>query len=228
MSQDRAIVLRARRSLRQWWTARTLIVVSGILILLLSVPIVMRVVADQYTARSIADAPNADAVLIPGASVVRGGLSPVFAARAQMALDLYRAKKVSRILISGDIEPNYDEITPVREFLIQAGVPKEVIFLDPRGYDTYSSMYRARWVYGAKKLIVVSQDFHLPRTIFVARSLGIDAYGLVASGGKFSAYLREVPASWKALFDLLMHRQPKFIGAPIPLAGYFRTELSIR
>ena len=228
MTSDRVIVLRARTGSGHRSTARMAIVVAGLLILLLSVPIVMRAVADPYTARSIADAPTADAVLIPGASVVRGGLSPVFAARAQLALDLYRAKKVPRILISGDIEENYDEVTPVKDFLIANGVPADVIFLDAQGFDTYSSMYRARWVFGAKKLIVVSQDFHLPRTIFVARSLGIDAYGLVASGGKISAYLREIPASWKALIDLLSHRQPKFIGAPIPLAGYFRGEFSVR
>jgi SanA protein len=177
MSQDRVIVLRARRGLQHKLTARSIIVASGILILLLSVPTVMRVVSDQYMYRDIARIPNADAVLIPGASVVRGGLSPVFAARAEQALELYRAGKVKRFLISGDIEPNYDEVTPVRDFLVSEGVPKEHIFLDAQGYDTYSSMYRARWVYGAKRLIVVSQDFHLPRTVFVGRSLGIDAYG---------------------------------------------------
>lgn len=225
---DRMIVLRGRTGISSGSPARTTIVIVGLLIVLLSVPLVMRTLSDPYTARTIEDAPNADAVLIPGASVVRGRLSPVFAARAELALDLYRAKKVPRILISGDIEANYDEVTPVRDFLIAQGVPKEVIFQDAQGFDTYSSMYRARWVFGAKKLLVVSQDFHLPRTIFVARALGIDAYGLAASGGGITAYLREIPASWKALWDLITHRQPKFIGAPIPIAGFSRGEFTIR
>ena len=224
--RDRVIVLRARDRLLEWWTRRTIITFTCLFIVLLSVPAVMRAVADPYTSHSLDEAPYADAVLIPGASVVHGELSPIYLARVQVALALFRAGKVPRILISGDIEPNYDEVTPARDYLRAAGIPASAIFLDSKGFDTYSSMYRSRWVYGARKLIVASQDFHLPRSIFVARSLGIDAYGLMATGGTLSAYLREIPASWKALGDLMQHRQPKFIGAPIPLAGSWREPIA--
>jgi SanA protein len=109
----------------------------------------------------------------------------------------------------------------VRNYLLQAGIPAEDIFLDHAGFDTYSSMYRAKAVFEAESVIVVTQDFHLPRALFIARRLGLDAYGVVAEGGERSLYdyLREVPASLKALVDIALRREPKYLGEPIPLTG---------
>jgi SanA protein len=164
--------------------------------------------------------PRADAVLIPGASVVHKSPSPVLAERADAAIALYKMGRINKILVTGDNGTQaYDEVSPVRAYLIAAGVPTSDIFLDHAGFDTYSSMYRARTVFGVSSLIIVTQDFHLPRAVYLARMFGIDSSGLVAQGGSLSDYLREIPASWKALWDLLMNRQPKYIGAPIPLSG---------
>jgi SanA protein len=81
-------------------------------------------------------------------------------------------------------------------------------------------MYRAISVFHAQSAIIVTQDFHLPRAMYIARHLGMTAYGVVAEGeGTPLDYLREVPASDKALWDLVIHRMPQFLGAPFPLTG---------
>ena len=82
-------------------------------------------------------------------------------------------------------------------------------------------MYRAREVFLARSLTIVTQDFHLPRALWIARRLGLDAYGIVAAGGENSPsdYVREIPAAIKALLNVLTDRQPKYLGPTIPLSG---------
>lgn len=176
----------------------------------------------RFEYRSADEAPEADVALVLGASVYRGKPSPVLAARADTAIELYRAQKVAKILVSGDDgDRAHDEVTPVRKYLVEAGVAPEDIFLDHAGFDTYSSMYRAVRVFGAEKVIVVTQDFHMPRALWIARHLGMPAVGLVAndSDGPLSDYVREVPASLKAFLDVVFKRQPRYLGDPIPLSG---------
>ena len=187
----------------------------------LVVPLLMRtsVSGNLYDAADLA--PQTDVAIVLGASVARGVPSPVLAARAQEAVDLYLKGRVRKILVTGDSAAlSHDEVTPVRKYLSTSGVLAEDIFLDHAGLDTYSSMYRARAVFGATSATIVTQNFHLPRALFIARALGIDAVGVVASGGtNFNDYLREIPASWKALLDLLTRRQPQYLGESIPLSG---------
>jgi SanA protein len=189
---------------------------------LLLVPIFMRVSIERYIYPSVEAVPHAEAALVLGASVSHGKPSPILGERADVAIALYRAGTVGKILVTGDNgELSHDEVTPVRNYLLQAGIPAGDIFLDHAGFDTYSSMYRAKAVFEARSVIVVTQDFHLPRALFIARHLGLDSYGVVAAGGERSLhdYLREVPASVKALIDIALRREPKYLGAPIPLTG---------
>jgi len=180
----------------------------------------LSVAANAYN--SAEGVPETEVAIVLGASVVRGLPSPVLAARANEAIELYQKGKVKKILVTGDSGAlTHDEVTPVRDYLLESGIPAEDIFLDPSGFDTYSSMYRARAVFGAKSATIVTQNFHLPRALFLARAVGIGAIGVTARGGEnsLSAYLREIPASWKALLDVVFHRQPKYLGEPIPLSG---------
>ncbi len=201
----------------------SLYVVAALLlaVLLLLVPIAMRVAVARYTYTSIEEVPESDAALVLGASVVRGNPSPILTERADVAVALYREQKVSKILVTGDNGAlSYDEVTPVREYLLEAGIPSEDIFLDHAGFDTYSSMYRAREVFKAESLIIVTQDFHLPRALWVARHLGLTAYGVVAgTGGSTYSYVREIPASIKAVLDTSTGREPKYLGPELPLSG---------
>jgi SanA protein len=176
-----------------------------------------------YIYDEIADAPLAQTVLIPGAAVMSGGeLSPIFVDRINIAIKLYEAKKVSKILVSGDNSAvSYNEVNPVRLYLLSEGVPDQDIFLDHAGFDTYSSMYRARDVFGVTSVLVATQSFHLPRAIYIARKLGLEANGVNADVGRIlnRNYVREIFANEKALLDLFLKRKPKYLGDPIPITG---------
>ncbi|MCE9541578.1 YdcF family protein [Candidatus Kaiserbacteria bacterium] len=186
------------------------------------VPLAMRALEKPYMFASTGDVPATDVALVLGASVFRGRPSPVLEERANTAVQLYLSGKVRKILVTGDNSAlTHDEVTPVRKYLLAAGIPAGDIFLDHAGFDTYSSMYRARDVFQARSMTVVTQDFHLPRSMFIARELGLVAYGVGTEGGGGTGwdYIREVPASMKALLDLVIHRQPKYLGEKIPLTG---------
>ena len=193
-----------------------------VLVLSLAVPIGMRASMGPFLLTSIDQVPQTEVALVLGASVVNGAPSPILAKRADLAVALFEAGKVSKILVTGDNGAlSHDEVTPVRNYLLAAGIPAGDIFLDHAGFDTYSSMYRARDVFQVSSMTIVTQDFHLPRALWIARHLGLTAYGLTAEGGQNSPfdYIREIPASIKALWDVDIDRQPKYLGPVIPLTG---------
>ena len=160
--------------------------------------------------------------MVLGASVYQNGtLSPILSARADRAIELYRLGKVKKILVTGDNgDLAHNEVNPVGNYLVARGIPKEDIFLDHAGFDTYSSMYRAREIFRIKEMLIVSQPFHLARAVYIARALGLTAYG-VEAGGEPTPYntLREVPATIKALADLYLKREPKYLGEQYPIEG---------
>lgn len=181
----------------------------------------VRLAMYPFTFTSAESVPQTQAGLVLGASVVRGKPSPILRERAEAAIELYRAGKISAILVTGDNGAlSHDEVTPVRKYLLDAGIPAGSIFLDHAGFDTYSSMYRARDVFEVQSLTILTQDFHLPRALYIARHLGLEAYGYTAEGGRrWSDNLREIPASLKAIGDLLLARTPKYLGETIPITG---------
>jgi SanA protein len=191
--------------------------------LIVAVNATIYVSSRSYIYESAADAPHAQAVLIPGAPIYASGvLTPIFTDRVERAWELYQAGKVSKILVSGDNgTANHNEVNPVRNYLVAKGIPEKDIFLDHAGFDTYSSMYRARDIFGVTSLLIVSQSFHLPRAVFIARELGIEAYGVNSDAGHilFQNYLREVFANEKAVFELLFEAKPKYLGEKIPIEG---------
>lgn len=179
--------------------------------------------ARPYLVESPADAPQAEAALILGAPLAQGGaLSAIFADRADSAIALYEARKVSKILVSGDNSTlAHNEVDPVRRYLVDKRIPDQDIFLDYAGFDTYSTMYRARAIFGVSSLLIASQAFHLPRAVFIARALGIDAHGVHADVGPvlLRNYVREIFANGKALFDVATRRIPKYLGEQVPIEG---------
>ncbi|HXK39016.1 MAG TPA: ElyC/SanA/YdcF family protein, partial [Candidatus Paceibacterota bacterium] len=176
-----------------------------------------------YIYNDVGDALNAEVALIPGAAVFsNGSLTPIFVNRADMAIKLYEAKKAPKILVSGDNSTvSHNEVNPVRNYLLAKGIPDEDIFLDHAGFDTYSTMYRARDIFGVTSLLVATQSFHLPRAVFIARRLGMEAYGVNADVGHifFSNYAREIIANEKAVLELTFNRKPKYLGEKIPISG---------
>lgn len=199
-----------------------LVFALALLALTMIVPIAIRYNVEPFVASSVEEVPRTDVALVLGASVIRGKPSPVLAERADAAIALYKAGKAGKILVTGDNGAlSHDEVTPVRKYLLGAGIPSQDIFLDHAGFDTYSSMYRARDVFLVRSLTIVTQDFHLPRALWIARDLGLDAYGVVAAGREHSPYnyVREIPASFKAIYDVVTGRQPKYLGPAFPISG---------
>lgn len=174
------------------------------------------------------ESPNAQAALIPGAAIFENGaLSSIFIDRVDMAISLYNAEKVSKILVSGDNSTvTHNEVNPVRLYLISKGIPDEDIFLDHAGFDTYSTMYRARDIFLVSSVLITTQSFHLPRSVFIARRLGIEAYGVNADVGHilFRNYVREALANAKAVLNLIFFRKPKYLGEQVPISGDGRND----
>lgn len=171
------------------------------------------------------DLPQAQAVLVLGAAVYRNGtMSDILVDRANVALEVYRAGKADKILVSGDhSRGDYDEVDIAKKFLIRNGVPAKDIFVDYAGFDTYSSVYRAKEIFKVKSIIVSTQDFHLPRALYIARSLGLEACGIGADRRAYNLgwrnVLRENGARVKAFWDVVTGAQPRFLGDPIPING---------
>jgi SanA protein len=190
---------------------------------------VINVESKGYIYDDIDKLPHSQVAVIPGAAVLlNGDLSPVLRDRVDMALILYQKGVVDKILVTGDNGTlSHNEVNPMRNYLIKKGVPDRDIFLDHAGFDTYSSMYRARDVFLIKSMIVVSQAFHLPRAVYIARHLGISTYGMVADRGHYLFYnnIRETFGDVKAVVDLIFDRQPKYLGKVIPITGDGRDNL---
>lgn len=158
--------------------------------------------------------PAAETAIILGASVHSDGkLSPILKDRVDTALQLFKNGKVQNILISGDHrEDDYNEVSAMKNYLLERGVPEASIISDHSGIDTYDSMFRADAVFNVDNAIVVTQQFHLPRTIFIARNLDLKYYGLEATSNAYQPdqqiLRREKLANVKALWEILIHKKP--------------------
>jgi SanA protein len=155
--------------------------------------------------------PDTNTVIVLGASVhADGKLSPILQDRVDTALDLYNKAKVKRFLLSGDNRTDdYDEVSAMRNYLLARCVPESIIFIDPSGLDTFDSMYRSKNIYEIPNAVVVTQNFHLPRTLFIAQNLGLNYIGFPANVGLYktesSLVRREKLANVKAVFEVLFN-----------------------
>jgi SanA protein len=170
--------------------------------------------------------PVAEAVIVPGAYVFPDGrVSEMLADRLDAGYMLYRAGKARKIIVSGDHgRTTYDEVNSMRKYLQAKGVPREDIFMDHAGFDTYDSIYRARDVFQVKKAIIVTQRYHLLRAVYIARMLGIEAHGVTSDAHNYPRMmyynLREIAARVKAFLQAgVMHPDPKYLGKAIPISG---------
>lgn len=190
------------------------------ILLILAILIVLGV--EGYIARDTADliqnqpaaVKPASAIIVLGASVHSDGqLSPILKDRVDAAVDLFRRHKAEKILVSGDHRrDDYNEVSAMRNYMISQGIPKDKIILDHAGIDTYDSMYRSDAVFGIKDAIVVTQKFHLPRALFIAKNLDLNYHGYVATSKEYQpdnqVLRREKLANFKALWELAIHKEP--------------------
>ncbi|TDE08088.1 SanA/YdcF family protein [Jiangella asiatica] len=154
-----------------------------------------------------ADAPPTDVTMVMGAGIRSDGRpSRLLAGRLEVAAALYHLGRTRTLLVSGGTGPGgHDEPAAMRQYLVEAGVPEEAIIEDPLGVDSWASCRRARDEFELDRVLVVSQRFHLPRTVALCRSLGLDAVGVAHDSmdsnppGTRQGYLREVAASIPAM-----------------------------
>ena len=174
-----------------------------------------------YTETNI---PARRVAIVFGAGLWRDGSpTPILRDRVQQAANLYFAGKVEKLLMSGDNRfVEYNEPESMRQYALELGVPDGAIVRDYAGRRTYDSCYRARVIFGVKEAILVTQNFHLPRAIFLCNMLGMDGVGVDADlrtyqkGSLLFWNLRELPATLGAYVDIVTRPLP-VLGLPEPI-----------
>ena len=162
-------------------------------------------------------------ILVLGCAVWAGKRpSPMLQDRLDTAIELYQKGVAPKLLFSGDNgSVYYSEPDCMLNYALEQGVPAEDIYLDFAGFSTYDSIYRAKAVFCAERVIVVTQKDHLFRALNLAGSLGIDAKGVASNqqsySGRYYRELREVLARDKDVFKGLLKPDPNFLGDPIPV-----------
>lgn len=204
----------------------------GTLYLLLFIILIwslIKIESGPFIKLSTQDLTKSQTAIVLGAAVSPTGvLSVVLRDRVDTAITLYKQGKVGTILVTGDNgSADYNEVNPTRDYLLSQGIPSSAIFLDHAGFDTYSSMYRAREVFLVQSAIIVTQSFHLPRAVFIARRLGIRAEGISADKRDylFKNTMRELLAGVKAFANIIYNRTPKYLGDKIPITGDSRESI---
>ncbi len=166
---------------------------------------------------------NADCILVLGAGVrPDGSPSDMLEDRLKTAVALYEAGAAPCLLLSGDhSRADYDEVGAMIKYAADAGVPEEVLIPDYAGFSTYESIYRARDIFSVKRVVIVTQEYHLYRALYVADALGVEAVGVSADlrayRGQLMREIREVLARNKDLIYTIFRPEPTFLGEKLPL-----------
>lgn len=158
--------------------------------------------------------------IVFGAQVIGKELSPILADRVDGAVELYQKGKIKKILMTGDNGSQYyDEVTAMKLYALKKGIPEGDITLDYAGFTTYESCYRAKEIFGVSDAILITQDFHLPRAVFLCRNMGLPVVGYALPDWskypnlKNSLSVREFFATLKAIWEVkVTHPLPTFLG----------------
>lgn len=172
----------------------------------------------------VAKIANVDAILVLGAGIWGDKPSHMLEDRLLEAISLYKKGVSSKIIMSGDHgRSDYDEVNIMKEFAIQRGVPSEDIFMDHAGFSSYDSLYRAKEIFDVKKVIIVTQKYHLYRSLYIANQIGIEAYGIPSNPRKYRGQtkreLREILARNKDFIKCILKPNPTYLGEAIPING---------
>jgi SanA protein len=219
------------RPVRRWpRTSKACAVVVGVVVALLGVSNAYVVLSTEGgSTATTKGVRHANVALVLGAFVRPDGhMSTMLADRVHQAAALWRAGKVDRLLVSGDHHAwSYDEPDTMRKALVQDGVPARDIFEDHAGFNTWDSMVRARKVFGVGSAVIITQGFHMPRALYLARAAGLRAAGLTADLHPYGTQgtasdVRELLSRAKAVFDTSVHTGV-LSGPPVPISGDGRT-----
>ncbi|WP_079911100.1 vancomycin high temperature exclusion protein [Paenibacillus sp. 32352] len=207
----------------KWKLTAVIVLIAAPIFTVFTINSIVKSSAAPYIV-SVEEAPKAEAILVLGARVYpNGSVSSMLGDRLDAALELKEAGKADRFIVSGDHgRMDYDEVNTMRRYLEQRNVEPEHIFMDHAGFSTYESMYRAKDIFQAKKVVIVTQEYHLMRAVYTARQMGLDAYGVASDRQQYAGMpryeTREVLARNKDfLYVNLLKPKPTYLGDPIPV-----------
>lgn len=167
---------------------------------------------------------NIDCIIVLGAGIWGDKPSPMLEDRLLEGINLYNNNVSNKIIMSGDHgREEYDEVNIMKNYAIEKGVPSENIFMDHAGFSTYESIYRAKEIFKAKKVVIVTQKYHLYRALYIANQLGLEAYGVGSDPRKYvgATYreLREILARDKDFIKCIFKPEPTYLGETIPVSS---------
>ncbi len=177
------------------------------------------------TTEEAAELADVDCILVLGCQVKDNGVpSDMLKDRLARGIELYEAGVAPKMLMSGDHgREEYDEVGTMKQWAIDSDIPSENIFMDHAGFSTYESMYRAKEIFEADKIIIVTQEYHLYRALYIAEKLGIEAYGVASDyhtyAGQSMRELREILARCKDFTTTIFKPEPTYLGEAIPVSG---------
>lgn len=177
-----------------------------------------------YTCSDAAVLTDVDCIMVLGCGVYDDRPTPLLEDRLMRGVEAFSAGLAPKLLMSGDHgQEDYDEVNIMKQYALDSGIAEEAIFMDHAGFSTYESMRRAKDIFGVEKMIIVTQQYHLSRAIYLARMLDIEAYGIASDhrrfGGQFYRDCREVLARVKDLFVGIIQPNPTYLGEAIPISG---------
>lgn len=172
-----------------------------------------------------AELAQVDCIIVLGCQVkADGSPSDMLRDRLTRGIELYNLGAAPKLIMSGDHgQVEYNEVGTMKQFAIDAGVPSQDIFMDHAGFSTYETVYRAKEIFGAEKVLIVTQQYHLYRALYIAESLGLEAHGVAADyrtySGQAARDLREILARCKDFLTSTFQPEPTYLGETIPVSG---------
>ena len=177
------------------------------------------------TVEETATLEDVDCIIVLGCQVRDDGtLSHMLRDRLMRGLEVYHAGAAPKLLMSGDHgRKEYDEVNAMKQYAIENGVPSEHVFMDHAGFSTYETVYRAKEIFEADKVIIITQEYHLYRALYIADKLGLEAYGVSADLNKYVGQsmrdFREILARCKDWAMCIFKPEPTYLGESIPVNG---------
>ena len=168
---------------------------------------------------------DVDCIIVLGCKVQPdGSLSHMLEDRLKRGIALYHRGAAPKLLMSGDHgREEYDEVAAMKKAALAAGIPTEDVFMDHAGFSTYETVYRAKEIFGAERVIIVTQEYHLYRALYIAEAFGLDAYGVDADyrtyWGQTKRDIREILARVKDFGMTVFKPEPTYMGEMIPISG---------
>ncbi|MGN0543641.1 MAG: vancomycin high temperature exclusion protein [Acutalibacteraceae bacterium] len=205
-------------------TAAVLAIVAICAVLVFGIDFYVKQKAKPYILTPEEAGEGYDCILVLGCGVWGDTPSHMLEDRLLEGISLCQSGASKKLLMSGDHgRESYDEVNVMKKFAVDRGIPSEDVFMDHAGFSTYESMYRAKEIFKAEKILIVTQDYHLYRAIYDARALGLEAYGVASNprsyGGQLYRDIREILARNKDFIYSIIKPEPTYLGEAIPVQG---------